>query len=332
MKNLRMKCIVTGGCGFLGSHLSEKLLADGHSVLIIDNLSTGNLDNIKNIKKKLKFVKADISDAQKIKKHFKSVDWVFHLAALADIVPSIENPREYFNSNVVGTFNVLQASRSKRLKKFIYIASSSSYGIPKTYPTSEECKIDSQYPYALTKYLGEELVMHWGKLFKLPVISLRCFNIYGTRSRTSGTYGAVMGVFLKQKLKNKPFTIVGDGKQRRDFTYVSDVVKAIIKSASSNIKNEIFNVGSGRTISVNYLTKLLKGKKTYIPKRPGEPKITFADIKKIKKKINWKPKINIELGIKKVLKDIDYWEKAPLWTKNKIKKATKGWFKFLGKS
>ncbi len=327
-----MKCIVTGGCGFLGSHLSEKLLADGHSVLIIDNLSTGNLDNIKKIKKKLKFLKADISDAQKIKKYFKNVDWVFHLAALADIVPSIENPKEYFNSNVVGTFNVLQASRSKRLKKFIYIASSSSYGIPKIYPTSEKCKIDSQYPYALTKYLGEELVMHWGKLFKLPVISLRCFNIYGTRSRTSGTYGAVMGVFLKQKLRNKPFTIVGDGKQRRDFTYVSDVVNAIIKSARSNIKNEIFNVGSGRTISVNYLTKLLKGKKTYIPKRPGEPTITFADIKKIKKKMNWKPKVNIELGIKKVLKDIDYWEKAPLWTKNKIKKATKSWFKFLSKS
>ena len=332
MKAYKMKCIVTGGCGFLGSHLTEKLLADGHSVIVIDNLSTGNLDNIKNFKKKIKFVKADILEIKKIKKYFKNVDWVFHLAALADIVPSIENPKEYFNSNVVGTFNVLQESRNKKIKKFIYIASSSSYGIPKKYPTNEKNKIDSQYPYALTKYLGEELVMHWGKLYEVPVISLRCFNIYGTRSRTSGTYGAVMGVFLKQKLKNKPFTIVGNGKQRRDFTYVSDVVDAIIKSAKSNLKNEIFNVGSGRTVSVNYLSQLLKGKKIYIPKRPGEPKITFADINKIKRKMKWKPKVNIELGINKVLQDIDYWQKAPLWTKNKIKKATKSWFKFLNKN
>ena len=156
-----MKCIVTGGCGFLGSHLVEALLSLNHSVTIIDNLSTGNLDNIRNFKKKIKFIKADISNSLKIKKYFKNVDWVFHLAARADIVPSIEKPKKYFEANVIGTFNILQECRNKNIKKFIYIASSSSYGIPKKYPTSEIAEINPRYPYALTKYFGEKLPLLW---------------------------------------------------------------------------------------------------------------------------------------------------------------------------
>ncbi len=322
-----MRCIVTGGCGFLGSHLVEHLVKKNHEVIVIDNLSTGNIKNIKNLK--VKFVKADIANKEKISKYFKNVDWVFHIAALADIVPSIENPKNYFSSNVIGTFNVIELCKNKKIKKFIYIGSSSCYGIPKFYPTKENSQIKTEYPYALTKYLGEEIVMHWGKVYKIPVVSLRCFNIYGPKSRTSGTYGAVMGVFLAQKLKKKPFTIVGDGNQKRDFTYVTDVVDAIITVAKSRIKNEIFNLGTGKSISINYLAKLIKGKKTYIPKRPGEPNITLADIKKIKKKLNWKPKVSIEQGVKKVLLEIDFWKNAPVWTKDKIKIATKNWFKYL---
>ncbi len=322
-----MRCIVTGGCGFLGSHLVEHLVKKNHEVIVIDNLSTGNIKNIKNLK--VKFVKADIANKEKISKYFKNVDWVFHIAALADIVPSIENPKNYFSSNVIGTFNVIELCKNKKIKKFIYISSSSCYGIPKFYPTKENSKIKTEYPYALTKYLGEEIVMHWGKVYKIPVVSLRCFNIYGPKSRTSGTYGAVMGVFLAQKLKKKPFTIVGDGNQKRDFTYVTDVVEAIITAAKSRIKNEIFNLGTGKSISINYLAKLIKGKITYIPKRPGEPNITLADIKKIKKKLNWKPKVSIEQGVKKVLLEIDFWKNAPVWTKDKIKIATKSWFKYL---
>ncbi len=322
-----MRCIVTGGCGFLGSHLVEHLVKKNHEVIVIDNLSTGNIKNIKNLK--VKFVKADIANKEKISKYFKNVDWVFHIAALADIVPSIENPKNYFSSNVIGTFNVIELCKNKKIKKFVYIGSSSCYGIPKFYPTKENSQIKTEYPYALTKYLGEEIVMHWGKVYKIPVVSLRCFNIYGPKSRTSGTYGAVMGVFLAQKLKKKPFTIVGDGNQKRDFTYVTDVVEAIITVAKSRIKNEIFNLGTGKSISINYLAKLIKGKKTYIPKRPGEPNITLADIKKIKKKLNWKPKVSIEQGVKKVLLEIDFWKNAPVWTKDKIKIATKNWFKYL---
>ncbi len=322
-----MKYLVTGGAGFIGSHLVEEL-SKKNKVIILDNLSTGRLENISHIKN-IKFVKCDISKKKNWVNLFKNIDCVFHLAALADIVPSINYPEKYFESNVKGTLNVLQACRKYSVKKIIYTASSSCYGIPKKFPTDEKEIIDMQYPYALTKYLGEKLCFHWGKLFKINVISLRLFNVYGTRSRTSGTYGAMFGVFLAQKLANAPYTIVGDGSQTRDFTYVSDIVSALIKSSKSNYESEIFNVGSGKTISVNRIVELLKGKKVYIPKRPGEPDCTFAKITKIKKKLKWKPKVNIEKGIKKLLKNIEFWEKAPVWNPNSIKHATRDWFKYL---
>jgi len=324
-----MKSIVTGGAGFLGSHLAKKLVSLKHKVTILDNFSVGRLNNLKNIKNKIKIIKCDISKKGNWTKYIKDADYVFHLAALADIVPSIENPEKYLDTNVNGTLNILQACNKKKLKKFIYSASSSCYGIPKKYPTNENSKISPQYPYALSKWLGEELVMHWSKVYKLKVISLRFFNLYGPKSRTSGTYGAMFGIFLAQKIAGLPFTIVGNGNQTRDFTYVSDAVDALIRSSNSNIKGEIFNVGSGSTVSVNYIVKLLKGKKIFIPKRPGEPDKTFANIKKIKKYLDWKPKININEGVHLLLKNIDDWKEAPVWTKDKISIATKSWFKYL---
>ena len=327
-----MKSIITGGAGFIGSHLSEKLVSLGHKVVVIDNFIVGNKSNIRNIKGKIKVFNRDIRNYNSIKNLFKNVDYVFHLAALADIVPSIENPDDYYSTNVQGTYNVLKASVKNKVKRLIYSASSSCYGIPKKYPTPENERILPEYPYALTKRMGEELVIHFAKVYKLNTTSLRFFNVYGPRARTSGTYGAVFGVFLAQKLANKPFTIVGDGKQKRDFTYVSDIVDAIIKTSKrKNLKGKIYNVGSGRTISINKIVKLLGGKKIFIPKRPGEPDITFADIKKIKKEVNWKPKISIEKGIKIILKSLYYWQDAPVWTPEKIKKATKKWFFYLKK-
>ena len=326
-----MKTIVTGGGGFIGSHLCEKLVEEGHSVTIIDNFSIGRKTNLEKIKNKVKIINKDIRNYNSIKKLFKNIDNVFHLAALADIVPSIENPDDYYSTNVTGTYNVLKLSSENKIKRFIYSASSSCYGIPVQYPTKEIATINPQYPYALTKRLGEELVIHFSNVYKLNASSLRFFNVYGPRARTSGTYGAVFGVFLAQKIAKKPFTIVGDGKQTRDFTYVSDIVEAIIKvSKKKNITGEIFNVGSGKTISVNKIVELLKGKKINIPKRPGEPDITFACIKKIKRKTGWKPKISIEKGIKIMLQHIDDWKHAPVWTPNKISKQTKKWFYYLG--
>ncbi|MFZ5988631.1 MAG: SDR family oxidoreductase [Bacillota bacterium] len=326
-----MNIIVTGGCGFIGSHLVDKLLEKGHSVVVLDNFSTGRLENLSHQKNNgnLQIIEIDITNKEKILPYFKEIDWVFHLAALADIVPSIQIPDRYYNANVNGTFSVLEAAKESKVKRFVYSASSSCYGRPDVYPTPETAKIQPKYPYALTKYLGEELVMHWGQVYKLPVVSLRLFNVYGPRSRTSGTYGAVFGVFLAQKLAGIPFTIVGDGTQTRDFTYVTDVANAFIRAAESDVSNEIFNVGSGGTYSVNHLVELLGGEVTYIPKRPGEPDCTFADTSKIREFIGWHPDVSFEMGVKEVLKNIDYWKEAPVWTADRIADATKDWFKYL---
>lgn len=326
-----MNALVTGGCGFIGSHLVDKLLQAGHEVLVIDNLSTGRVENIKHLQneKRFQWIHVDITDKMSIIQYFEGIDWVFHMAALADIVPSIQMPDQYFHANVDGTFAVLEAARHHGVKRFVYTASSSCYGMPDVYPTPETAEIRPQYPYALTKNLGEQLVMHWGKVYKLPVVSLRLFNVYGPRSRTSGTYGAVFGVFLAQKLAGKPFTVVGDGTQTRDFTFVTDVADAFIKAAESEVANEIFNLGSGGTYSVNRLVELLEGDVTYIPKRPGEPDCTFADTEKIQGLLGWSPKISLEQGVGEILKNIDYWREAPVWTPESIGKATEDWFRYL---
>lgn len=326
-----MNCLVTGGAGFIGSHLVDRLLANGDNVTVLDNLSTGTLENLAQHKKNknLTLIRADISRIDKIKTYFKDIDIVYHLAALADIVPSIENPALYYNSNVTGTMCVVECARVSGIKKVLYAASSSCYGIPDMYPTPETAAISPRYPYALTKYLGEEILMHWGRIYKLPVVSLRLFNVYGPRSRTSGAYGAVFGVFLAQKLNNKPFTVVGDGTQTRDFTYVTDAADAFVAAAKSDCRYEVTNVGSGGDYSINHLTKLLGGGVLYIPKRPGEPDRTLADITRIKKLAGWAPKVSFEDGVKNVLADIDYWKSAPIWTADKIADATKKWFEYL---
>ena len=323
--------IVTGGCGFIGSHLADNLIKLNFEVVVIDNLSVGRRENISHLNEnsKFTFVDADISNFDLIEPIFRGADLVFHLAALADIVPSIENPTEYYKSNVNGTFNVLQACRKHKVKKIIYAGSASCYGIPDKYPTKEIASIRPEYPYALTKNIGEQLVMHWCKLYNLPAISLRFFNVYGPRARTSGTYGAVFGVFLAQKLANKPYTVVGDGNQTRDFTFVSDVVSAIIAAAESDLSGEVINIGSNNTYSINRLVELLGGEITYIPKRPGEPDCTWADITKATQLLGWEPKVSLEEGVDILLNNIEYWADAPLWDEKSIAKATKSWFKYL---
>ena len=325
-----MKSLVTGGAGFIGSHLVDKLLERGDEVIVIDNFSTGRPENLKHVASHIDLLEEDISLTEKWKKKFKDVTNVFHLAALADIVPSIENPNDYYKSNVNGTFNVMEACKENNIKKIVYSASSSCYGIPEITPTPEISDISPQYPYALTKYLGEQIVMHWSHVYKVPAISLRFFNVYGPRSRTSGTYGAVFGVFLAQKLNNKPFTVVGDGTQTRDFTYVSDVVNAIISASISDVSGDIINIGSDNTYSVNRLVELLGGDVVYIPKRPGEPECTWADISKAKKLLEWRPEISLERGVIRLLENIDYWAEAPVWDKKSISKATEKWFEYLG--
>lgn len=328
-----MISLVTGGAGFIGSHIVDRLLAEGHEVRVIDNFSTGRPQNLDHQKDclSLKLYQKDIRSIEEIKPIFEDVDYVFHMAALADIVPSIQKPWEYYSSNVLGTYNVVECAKDAGIKKLVYAASSSCYGIPDEFPTKETAEIRPQYPYALTKRLGEETVLHWGQVYGLPVITLRLFNVYGTRSRTSGTYGAVFGVFLAQKLADKPFTVVGTGEQTRDFTYVTDVADAFYTAAMSDIVNETFNVGSGGTYSVNRLCELLGGEIVHIPKRPGEPDCTFANTEKIEKALGWHASVSLEEGVQKIFDNIDYWREAPVWTPDSIGEATADWFKYLGK-
>jgi len=324
--------LITGGAGFIGSHLADLLLSKGHPVLALDNLCVGRMQNLAKAQKHphFTFIQADIRNPRDLEGRFTGIDWVFHFAALADIVPSIENPKGYFETNVDGTFHVLEEARKANVKRFLYAASSSCYGIPPQYPTPETAPIAPQYPYALTKYLGEQLVLHWAQVYKLPALSLRLFNVFGPRSRTSGTYGAVFGVFLAQKLHGKPFTIVGDGTQTRDFTYVTDVIDAFYTAAQSPLCNEYLNVGSGGHYSINRLVELLGGAKTYIPKRPGEPDCTFADVSKIGSKLNWRAKTSFEEGVAQILHRIEDFRDAPLWEPKSIEAATQNWFKYLG--
>jgi UDP-glucose 4-epimerase len=327
--------LVTGGAGFIGSHLVDRLVGMGRRVRVVDNLASGQRRNLAHHSGNPAFelIEADIADSSSMLRAAAGVERVFHLGALADIVPSIRNPDAYFRSNVDGTYATLQAARAADVGRFVYVASSSCYGLPDVFPTPEDAPIRPQYPYALSKWLGECLVMHWAQVYRLPAVSLRFFNIYGPRARTSGTYGAVFGVFLAQMLAGKPLTIVGDGEQERDFTYVSDAVDALLAAAGSDRVGRCYNVGSDQPITINRLAGLLNaGDRVHIPKRPGEPDRTFADTRRIKTELRWRASVPIEEGVGKMLESIEYWRDAPVWTPGTIAAATADWFKYLGKS
>lgn len=326
--------IVTGGAGFIGSHLVELLLANGRTVRIVDNFSTGRLANLSHLRGNpaLEVVEADVADLDATEQAVAGAERVFHLAALADIVPSIQNPDSYFRANVDGTFSVCRAAHKAGVRRFVYTASSSCYGIPAAYPTPEDTPPDARYPYALTKWLGEQIALHWERVYALPTVSLRLFNVYGPRARTNGTYGAVFGVFLAQLLAGKPLTVVGDGTQTRDFTYVADVARAFAAAADSDITGRVYNVGTGRAESVNRLVELLGAREVrHIPKRPGEPDCTLADTTRIRTELGWGPQVSFEQGVRIMLDHIEHWREAPVWTTDSISTATADWFKYLGR-
>ncbi len=311
---------ITGGCGFIGSHLTETLLARGERVRILDIQPWEY-----KLHPNLEVIECDIRGGLP---SFFGIDRIYHLAALADIVPSIEKPLDYYDTNVSGTLNILEAARKFGVQRFVYAASGSCYGLSDT-PTPETAPIDTQYPYALTKYLGEQLVGHWAKVYKIPAVSMRLFNVYGPRSRTAGAYGAMFGVFLAQLANMRPLTVVGDGTQSRDFTFVTDVVDALIKAADNDISG-IYNVGSGAPSSVNRIVELLGSPEVvYIPKRPGEPDITHADINKIQRDLGWEPKVTIEQGVRIMLENLSAFKDAPVWNQESIGKETEAWFTAL---
>lgn len=325
----RRIAVVTGGAGFIGSHMVDLLIDEGFEVRVIDSLIGGREENLAHHDKdRVVFEQRDIRSFIPGDALFKDVQYVFHFAGIGDIVPSIERPLEYMSANVQGTAHMLECARRAAVQKFVYAASSSCYGLADV-PTREDHPIAPKYPYALSKYQGEQACFHWHLVYRLPVNSIRIFNAYGTRSRTSGAYGAVFGVFLKQKLEGRPFTVVGDGKQSRDFLYASDVANAFFKAAESERVGEIYNLGAGNPQSVNRLVELLGGPVMHIPKRPGEPDCTWADITKIKSQLGWAQQISFEEGVRRILDNIEYWRQAPLWDPDSIANATKTWFETL---
>lgn len=328
---MKKSAIVTGAAGFIGSYTVDLLISRGYTVRGIDNMVGGRVENLEQHKSNPDF-SLEIADLRNLASDhsvFQGVEYLIHFAGIGDIVPSIERPVDYMSANVMGTVHALEGARHSRVKKFVYAASSSCYGIATELPTTENAPIRTEYPYALSKYLGEQAVLHWGAVYKLPVNCLRIFNAYGPRAKTTGAYGAVFGVFLAQKLAGKPFTVVGDGTQTRDFVYVTDVARAFVMAAETERSNGIYNVGADRPQPVNRLIELLGGEVVHVPKRPGEPDCTWADISKIRSELGWKPLVSFEEGVATMLRNIEYWRSAPVWDVQSIHRATQSWFAVL---
>jgi UDP-glucose 4-epimerase len=293
--------VITGGCGFIGSHHVDLLVSKGHEVRIIDNMVAGSLDNIKqHIQNRNVILHTDdINDLKTESRIFKDADYVFHFAGLPSIRPSLEDPAPYIKTNVYGTAKVLECARYAKVKKFIYAASSACYGEADVHPTPETAEIKLQHPYGLSKHLGEVATLHWYHCFGLPTASIRMFDITG-----EGADSTVMKIFLDLKRANKPITIFGDGNQERDFVDVRDVCRAYLMLAESNIVGEVINIGSGKPQTVNYLVDLLGCERVYLPKRENEPYLHCADISKAKKLLGWEPEIPFEETIKRILASI----------------------------
>jgi len=292
-----MYCLVTGGCGFIGSHVVDVLINKGHEVLVLDNLSTGRIENLncKSI-----FVEEDITDYAKIKSYFKSVDCVFHMAALPRIQPSFTDPLGHEDANVIGTINCLLACNENNVKKFVFAGSSACYGNTKEIPTTEKAPIDCLSPYALQKYTAEQYCLILGERYGISVNSVRYFNPYGPRSfnpdNKLSAYSSVVGIFKNQS-KSGVLTITGNGEQSRDFIHVYDLAEATVLAAETDVTGEIFNIGYGKSYTINELANLFACKIEYIPERKGEAQITLADIEKSKRILGWSPKLPLHKGI-----------------------------------
>jgi len=297
------KILVTGGAGFIGSNLVDELINLGHKVVVIDNLSTGKKEYVN---PKTEFHQVDIRDFKKIEPLFKGIDYVFHVAAFPRVQPSIENPITTNEINLNGTLNVLVAARDNRVKKVIYSASSSAYGMQEKMPLREDMSVQPLSPYGLQKYIGELYCQLFSRIYNLPTVSLRYFNVYGKRQALEGAYCLVMGIFAQQRLQGKSMTIVGDGEQRRDFTSVIDVVKANILSVESKKvgKGEVINIGRGKNYSVNELANMIGGPTKNIGPRI-EPRITLADISLARKLLGWEPIIDLPVWLKEYKKEME---------------------------
>ena len=291
--------VISGGCGFIGFHMAELLLSKGHEVRVIDNFSTGKRTNL-SPHNKLGIQYGDINIMPLDHQVFTNMDYFFHFAGIPSIRPSLIDPEPYIKTNVLGTTRMLEACRKHGVKKFVYAASSACYGEADIHPTPETEDIKLQHPYGLSKHMGEVAALHWAETFGLPVISMRMFDVYGRRADST-----VLKIFLDLKKAGKPITVTGDGLQTRDFVHVKDVCKAYLMAAESDVKGEIFNVGTGKPETILHLVRLLGGTITFIPKRANEPMQHCADINKIRSVLGWEPTITFEEGVADVLKGLN---------------------------
>ena len=293
------KVVVTGGAGFIGSNLVDELINNGLEVIVIDNLSTGKKENLNT---GATFFQHDLSciNIDDLVDIFESVDVVFHLAALARVQPSIEDPLPYHEANVTATLNILYASTKANVKRVVYSASSSCYGNATKVPQNEKDETNPLSPYGLQKYIGEQYCRMFTEVYKLDTVSLRYFNVYGERMSLSGAYCLVTGIFARQMQNNQSLTITNDGNQRRDFTYVGDVVSANMLASryEKKLNGEVFNIGNGKNFSINEVAEMFGGQKMYGEKRL-EPFETLADNRKAKNILKWSPKGNLRAWIKK---------------------------------
>jgi UDP-glucose 4-epimerase len=296
-----MKCLVTGGAGFIGSHIVDRLILDGNEVVVIDNESSeSNLMFYWN--DKAENYKIDVCDYENTVHLYENVECVFHLAADSRIQPALKNPLRAVHNNVLGTTTALQCSKEMGVKRFIYSSTSSSYGKSNKIPFNENMVENCLNPYSVTKVAGEKMCKMYYDLFGLSTITLRYFNVYGERQPIKGTYAPVIGLFFEQKRNGKPLTIIGDGDQRRDFTYISDVVESNILAMNSNLSGEVLNIGTGINYSINEISKMISEDVIHINPRPGECRETLADNTKAKENINWSPKVSLIDGIEKLKK------------------------------
>lgn len=294
-----MAVLVTGGAGFIGSNLVDELLTQGFEVTVLDNFSEGRIENLSRWRNnpKLEVIRGDIKDYDLVRRACDHKSWVFHLAAMSRIQPSITDPLLAWHQNLIGTANVLEGARQGGAKRVIYSASSSAYGSINKPPMVEGMPTDCLNPYSLSKKVGEEMVELYRKLYGLSTVSLRYFNVYGPRHQEEGSYATVIAIFRRQSRLGQPLTIVGDGTQRRDFTFVGDVVRANMLAAMNFEAHGVFNVGTGENHSINDVAALVGGETTFVPFRQGEAQVTLADAKRAREILGWKPTVSLQQGL-----------------------------------
>ena len=322
--------LITGGAGFLGSHLVDLLMKNDFHVKVMDNFSNGSRENLKQWEKSPRFEvkEMDIYDLEENDSFFQGLDYIFHLAGIEDSLTSLKDPIRFMNTNVIGSAKVMNAAKQSKLKKFVFAGSSASYGIPNT-PTLESDGTGPLTPSGLSKLQAEEVCFHWGEVFDIPVTAARIYNAYGPRCLHRQHSGQLFSIWMKQKLSGEPLSIFGKGEEKQDFIYCTDVANALYTLALEGEDGEFYNVGSGKPVSLSEFASMISEKINCMDTLEGKAIETWADLGKIEFKTSWAPKVPLEKGLEFSLQVINDWEKATNFSQEKLDKYQKEWKSFF---